>query len=147
MSVTLDLGSLFPKPVKPEWQLLLEDSLAAHEATRDWVERTYWLAGSTAINGEGADIDVVVEHNYLDDAARVLDEAGWETVQAEVYRGIASDGWFSARKGDFNLLVAISEVAELWNLSTEVCKLFVSIVGRPSTRDERVAFHKVIFND
>ena len=105
------------------------------------------MVGSTAVNGAGNDIDVVVEHGDLDDAARVLEECGWTLSAAEVYRGIASDGWFSARLGEINLLVCEPEIAPLWYCANEVCKTFVQLVGRPSTRDERVALHRAVFGD
>lgn len=89
----------------------------------------------------------MVVHNNLDYAAMVLEDAGWVLNTAEVYRGIESDGWFSARKGELNLLVSEEYVRDQWLVADEVCRLFVAIVGRPSTRDERVAFHRAVFRD
>lgn len=125
----------------------VEAEFRSNTGTASWTDREKHLVGSTSVNGVGNDIDIVVVHNDLDDAAMVLEDAGWVLNTAEVYRGIESDGWFSARKGELNLLVSISEVAELWTTADEVCRLFVSIVGRPSTRDERVAFHRAVFRD
>lgn len=125
----------------------VEAEFRSNTGTASWTDREKHLVGSTSVNGVGNDIDIVVVHNDLDDAAMVLDEAGWVLNKAEVYRGVESDGWFSARKGELNLLVSISEVAELWTTADEVCRLFVSIVGRPSTRDERVSFHRAVFRD
>lgn len=147
MSVNNESGLEFHKTVIPEWVTKVEAEFLSNLGTARWVDREKHLVGSTSVNGVGNDIDIVVVHNDLDDAAMVLDEAGWVLNTAEVYRGIESDGWFSARKGELNLLVSTSEVAELWTTADEVCRLFVSIVGRPSTRDERVAFHRAVFRD
>jgi len=111
------------------------------------VKRRAFLAGSTAINGFGNDIDVVLVYDDLSEAADCLEEAGWELKSAEVYRGITSDGWFSARLGEINLLVSDEDAAELWRIATDVCKQYVQLVGRPSTKEERVALHKAVFND
>lgn len=100
-----------------------------------------------AVNGFGNDIDVVLRVGDLDDTAQRLGEAGWEMVESEVYRGIANDGWFSARKADVNLLVSEDDVAEKWDASTRVCIVFRELVGRDTTRDERVALHKAVWND
>jgi hypothetical protein len=108
-----------------------------------------YLAGSTAINGHGNDLDVVLDCGYGDihEAAYALKAAGWEVSDEEAYRGISSDGWFSARRLDVNLLVSLPEVTQLWNTATEVCKTYVQLVGRESTREERVALHKAVFGD
>lgn len=105
------------------------------------------LAGSTAVNGFGNDIDVVLRVGDLYDVACRLSNAGWETKTAEVYRGITCDGWFSARMADVNLLVSEEVIADLWDASTRVCVVFRELVGRCTTRDERVALHKAVWND
>lgn len=105
------------------------------------------LAGSMAVNGFGNDIDVVLSVLDLDDVAFRLSEAGWEMTTAEVYRGIAYDGWFSARKADVNLLVSVYEAVDLWNASTRVCVAYRELVGRNTTREERVALHRAVWND
>lgn len=146
MSVNNDSGIKFPKPV-PEWVTKVEQEFIQHESTASWTDREKYLVGSTSVNGVGNDIDIVVVHNNLDYAAMVLEDAGWVLNTAEVYRGIESDGWFSARKGELNLLVSEEDVRDQWLVADEVCRLFVTIVGRPSTRDERVAFHRAVFRD
>lgn len=133
--------------VIPDWQRKVQQELRSNPLTYDYADRSLSLVGSTAVNGSGNDIDIVLEHNDLDDAAVTLEAAGWAVIASEVYRGVQSDGWFSARKGELNLLVSITEVRELWLAANEVCKVFVAIVDRPSTRDERVAFHRAVFND
>lgn len=147
MSVNNDSGLEFPKPVVPEWVTKVEQEFIQHESTASWTDREKYLVGSTSVNGVGNDIDIVVVHNNLDYAAMVLEDAGWVLNTAEVYRGIESDGWFSARKGELNLLVSEEDVRDQWLVADEVCRLFVTFVGRPSTRDERVAFHRAVFRD
>lgn len=110
----------------------------------------YFLAGSTAINGSGNDYDVVItvsgeDDEALDVIASDLADDDWEVDSAEVYRGVDSDGWFSARKGDVNLLVCEPTQAELWRISTDVCIAYRILAGRDTTRDERVFLHKVVW--
>lgn len=146
MNVTPVIGLDQPKLHEP-WRVAANAALLQHMYTASLAECPMTLVGSTAINGFGNDIDVVLECVDLDDVAGRLRDAGWVLNAAEVYRGIDSDGWFSARLGEINLLVSVPEVADTWKVATEVCKVFASIVNRPTTRDERVAFHRAVFQD
>ena len=123
------------------------NALREHEYTYTLADAKLYLAGSVAVNGAGNDVDVVLASDDLSDIATRLEEAEWEMVTSEVYRGISCDGWFSARKGDINLLVSESDQVELWNASTRVCQVFRELVGRDTTRDERVALHRAVWND
>ena len=146
MNVTPVIGLDLPKLHEP-WRVAANAALLQHVHTASLAERPMTLVGSTAINGFGNDLDVVLECVDLDDVAGRLSDAGWVLNTAEVYRGINSDGWFSARLGEINLLVSEPDVADTWLVATEVCKVFASIVNRPTTRDERVAFHRAVFQD
>ena len=146
MNVTPVIGLVQPSQLK-NWLADTYAALQEHPSTAEWCTRQMYLVGSKAVNGFGNDTDVVLVHCDLDDAAHFLYNAGWETCQAEVYRGVESDGWFSARKGDINLLVSIPEVADLWLTATRVCRVFRDIVQRDTTRDERVLLHRAVFND
>ena len=119
-----------------------------------------FLVGSTAVNGYGNDYDVVLVISGDDESdipggsdetityiASMLNADGWETIEAEVYRGVESDGWFSARKGDVNLLVSEPHIARLWRTSHNVCFLYRALVGRDTTREERVAFHQAVWGE
>ena len=149
MSVTLETGGVPPAPALPlpDWQVRANVELLDSHYTDSWITRRMWLVGSTAVNGVGNDLDVVIEHGDLDDAVGCLCKAGWEVNSAEVYRGINSDGWFSARKGDVNLLVSDETAIDLWLTANRVCIEYASRLDRPTTRDERVAFHRAVFND
>ena len=105
------------------------------------------LVGSRAVNGHGNDIDIVLESGDLVNTADMLFDAGWEVTGAEVYRGVDSDGWFSAKYGYWNLLVSEPETAQLWYTSTQVCIEVREMLGRDLTRDERVKLHRVVFGD
>lgn len=110
-------------------------------------ENDLCLVGSTSINGYGNDIDVAMCCDDLCDAADTLRAAGWEVTDAEVYRGISDDGWFSAKFREWNLLVAEPEIYELWKTADRACRVLRLIVDRDLTRDERVLMHKAVFND
>lgn len=146
MNVTPVIGLVQPSQLK-NWLADTYAALQEHPSTAEWCTRQMYLVGSKAVNGFGNDTDVVLVHCDLDDAAQCLDEAGWVLNTAEVYRGINSDGWFSARLGEVNLLVSEPDVAVTWKVATEVCKVFAGIVNRHTTRDERVAFHRAVFQD
>lgn len=135
-----------PQP-EPSWRIATRDALLRSTCTARLDTHAMLLVGSTAINGFGNDIDVVIVCTSLEDTAAVLSAAGWIVNTAEVYRGITSDGWFSARLGEINLLVSAPDVAVTWSVATEVCKVFASIVNRPTSKEERVAFHRAVFKD
>lgn len=105
------------------------------------------LVGSTSINGHGNDIDVAMCCGDLYKAADTLRAAGWAVTDAEVYRGITDDRWFSAKFREWNLLVAAPEIYELWKTADRACRVLRLIVDRDLTRDERVLMHKAVFND
>lgn len=150
MNATIESGTrlaLFTQIVKPEWRVKAELALLGAACTARYSKDDMYLAGSTAINGHGNDLDVVLSCDDLLEAAYALNAAGWEVVAAEVYRGVDSDGWFSARLGDVNLLVSEPHIVDLWRIATEVCKAYVALVCRETTRDERVLFHKAVFFD
>lgn len=124
-----------------------------NELCRQWPfiqiiqENDLCLVGSTSINGYGNDIDVALCTEDLVDAGDVLRGAGWEVTEAEIYRGVDSDGWFSAKFREWNLLVSEPEVYELWKTADRACRVLRLIVDRDLTRDERVLMHKAVFND
>lgn len=132
---------------KQEWREKAELALLGAACTAKYSTNDMYLAGSTAINGHGNDLDVVLRCDDLEEAANALDAAGWEVVAADVYRGVNSDGWFSARLGDVNLLVSEHHIVDLWLIATNVCRMYAAIVERETTREERVLFHKAVFND
>ena len=132
--------------MKPEWKVQAELELSKHPLTERLVHNRMLLVGSTAINGHGNDLDVVLVTSDLEEVAHYLDEAGWEMCSAAVYRGTAGEGWFSARLGDVNLIVSESSIADRWYIATEVCKAYVALVCRETTKAERVALHSVVFN-
>lgn len=151
MSAIIETGTLhdllsFPKN-KPEWREKAELALLGATCTAKYSKNDMYLAGSTAINGHGNDLDVVLRCDDLEEAANALSAAGWEVVAAEVYRGVNSDGWFSARLGDVNLLVSEWHIVDLWRIATDVCKAYAVLMQRETTRAERVHFHKAVFND
>lgn len=110
-------------------------------------ENDLCLVGSTSINGHGNDIDVALCTSDLCGAAESLRAAGWEVTDAEVYRGVSDDGWFSAKFREWNLLVSEPEIYELWKTADRACHALRQIVDRDLTRDERVLMHKAVFND
>lgn len=124
-----------------------------NELRRQWPftpliqENAMCLVGSTSINGYGNDIDVALCTDDLCGAANSLRDAGWEVTDAEVYRGVDSDGWFSAKFREWNLLVSEPEIYELWKTADRACRALRLIVDRDLTRDERVLMHKAVFND
>lgn len=129
----------------------LQDELLAYTTTRDFVGLLNMsLAGSVAVNGHGNDIDVVLEANSdftLEGIADLLRAAGWEVTDAELYRGVDSDGWFSAKKGKWNLLVSEDYVARLWEQSTLVCSAVRIMAGRDLNKDERVFLHRAVWGE
>lgn len=124
-----------------------------NELRRQWAltpliqENELHLVGSVSVNGYGNDIDVALRTSDLGDAAASLQEAGWLVTGAEVYRGIADNGWFSAKFREWNLLVAEPDVYELWKTADRACRALRVVVDRDLTRDERVLMHKAIFSD
>lgn len=124
-----------------------------NELRRQWaltpliLENELCLVGSVSVNGYGNDIDVAMCCGDLCNAADTLRAAGWEVTDAEVYRGISDDGWFSAKFREWNLLVSEPEIYELWKTADRACRTLRQIVDRDLTRDERVLMHKAVFND
>lgn len=118
-----------------------------HDATRSMKTDDMLMAGSVYANGCGNDIDVVLVTTHLAEYATRLDEAGWSMCSAEVYRGVTSDGWFSAKLGEYNLLVSEPDVAERWIQSSEACRMLREVMERPTTRDERVQMHQIIWGE
>lgn len=129
----------------------VQDEFLACTPTRDFVGLlSMSLAGSVAVNGHGNDVDVVLEADSdftLEGIAYLLREAGWEVTDAELYRGVGSDGWFSAKKGKWNLLVSEDYVARLWEQSTNVCCAVRDMLGRDLNRDERVHLHRAVWGE
>lgn len=134
MSVLHEIGEQYVSELRRQWP------------TVQAIQTNFMvLVGSRAVNGHGNDI--VLETEDLNDTAEALRMAGWEVTDAEVYRGVDSDGWFSAKWGDWNLLVSDVDVAQLWHTSTLVCIEVRKMLGRDLTRDERVKLHRLVFCD
>ncbi len=136
MNVLHEIGEQYVSELRRQWPTV-------HEIQTNFMV----LVGSRAVNGHGNDIDIVLETDCLVSTANELRRAGWEVTEAEVYRGVDSDGWFSAKYGDWNLLVSEAVVSQLWCTSTQVCIEVRKMLGRDLTRDERVRLHRVVFND
>lgn len=100
------------------------------------------IIGSTYIFGEGADVDVLLEVDNLEDVAAQLALKGWDVaVEYEI-----TDDWFAARKGLVNLLVC-SDTDHYCNMlgAAWVCRALY-LVGKLEAwdKDTRVIIHRAL---
>lgn len=111
------------------------------------------LTGSTYFNGQGQDIDLVL--GFMEGTAsdaefasihELLTAGGWG------YNGVPQDygdrpfNMLTYRKGQYNLILVNRGVLN-WLKAARVCKVLVMLTGRPLTKRERVAVHKVIVDE
>lgn len=113
---------------------------AVLDYTNTQVILEYFITGSVAFNGQGNDLDVVCLVRALPPPCST--NSGWVLCGEESYE---SQGMFIAlRKGDVNLILCEdAEYYRAWATAKEVC-LYLSKVHSMTTRDVRVAIHKMI---
>lgn len=103
---------------------------------------TDWhIGGSTAINGEGNDVDAIILVDT--DIENVEVHAnGWVLLGEESYH---SCGMFkSYRKGDLNIIITDDEwYYEKWKIALNVC-IWMRFKHGLSDRDTRVDIHSII---
>ena len=99
------------------------------------------LGGSTYINGEGNDVDVIILLPKGHLTFGMLDDAEWRHLGKESY-----DSWGmfdSYRKGELNLILTDDPVYyHSWEIARAVCR-GLSRYGL-NTRDARVFVHSVV---
>lgn len=160
MSVTNETGLEIPVRLPTHKECLrlypqaqeFAEWLQSNPVLVDLVDGDVFLAGSVAVNGYGNDIDLVVPTEELQTLAEYLIDGGFEISSAELYRGIDSDGWCSAKlQCDsgvvLNLLLSELHIVDLWEASTLACIATRTILGRDLTRDERVMIHRHVWGE
>ena len=112
---------------------------------QEWLDITDWhTGGSTTINGEGNDLDIIIlvgrDIEAIEDIE--LHAEGWALLGEESYQ---SCGMFkSYRKGDLNLIVTDDELYyENWKIARNVC---IWLARRHGLRDRstRVMVHHIV---
>lgn len=103
----------------------------------------YHFGGSTAINGVGNDLDVIIYQGAdLGTVVDLLEGSTWELLGEESYN---SEGDFVAfRKGNLNIIVCNNTAYYRdWLVAMDVC-CYLAVHHGLTTRDVRVAIHKMI---
>lgn len=111
------------------------------------------LTGSTYFNGRGQDIDLVL--GFMDGTAsdaefermhKLVEAHGWACNGVPQDYGDRPFNMLTYRKGQYNLILVNRGVLN-WLKAARVCKVLVMLTGRPLTKRERVAVHKVIVDE
>lgn len=123
----------------------LDDANGVVEGLNFPIEKHRFI-GSAFINGEGQDVDILIETGAgLDDVSYDLKQDGWD-VSNDTGQYPSEAGWFAARRGAVNLLIT-TDPEFYWAMgkAADVCKNLVhrgKIAG--SDKEARVIIHRTL---